>query len=115
MAKDEFTKIYTGKDLAAMRRRGEDRTDWVKVDSINDEELDSLVAADEEERDLAPDWANACLVLPERKGDINLRVDQDVLTFFRAQGPGYQTRMNAVLRSYMLANQLERQHHDTSE
>ena len=31
---------------------------------------------------------------------ISLRVDEDVLAWFRAQGPGYQTRMNAVLRAF---------------
>lgn len=108
MTKDESTRIYTDKELAGMRRRGEDHTDWKKVDSISDEELEKLLAADEEERDLVPDWVNACLVLPEPKGQVNLRIDQDVLRFFKAQGPGYQTRMNAVLRSYMLAHQTER-------
>lgn len=109
MTKDESTRIYTARQLAAVRRRGEDRTDWKKVDSISDEELEKLLAADEDERDLTPDWANAGLVLPEPKGHVNLRIDQDVLRFFKAQGPGYQTRMNAVLRSYMLVHQKERQ------
>jgi uncharacterized protein (DUF4415 family) len=109
MAKDESTKRYTNNELTAMRRRGKDRTDWQKVDSTTNEELEKLIAADEEERDLVPDWANAFVVLPEPKGHINLRVDQDVLRFFRTQGPGYQTRMNAVLRSYMLAFKEKRQ------
>lgn len=34
------------------------------------------------------------------KAAISLRVEQDVLEWFKAQGPGYQTRMNAVLRAY---------------
>jgi uncharacterized protein (DUF4415 family) len=109
MVKDESTKRYTTKELTAMRRHGEDRTDWKKVDSATDEDLEELIAADKEERDLVPDWTNAFLVLPEPKGHINLRIDQDVLRFFKAQGPGYQTRMNAVLRSYMLALKEKRQ------
>ena len=32
---------------------------------------------------------------------INIRVDQEVLDFFKSEGTGYQTRMNAVLRTYM--------------
>lgn len=36
----------------------------------------------------------------ERKEQIALRVDKDVLDWFRAQGPGWQTRMNAVLKAY---------------
>lgn len=35
-----------------------------------------------------------------RKAAISLRVDPDVLEWFKAQGPGYQTRMNAVLRAF---------------
>ena len=46
-------------------------------------------------------WDEAELVLPVPKQAISLRVDEDVLQWFRSLGPGYQTRMNAVLRSYM--------------
>ena len=46
-------------------------------------------------------WDAAHLVLPVPKQAISLRVDQDVLDWFRRLGPRYQTRMNAVLRSYM--------------
>lgn len=49
------------------------------------------------------DWSRAELVIPEPKQAISLRVDADVLEFFRAQGKGYQTRINAVLRAYMNA------------
>jgi uncharacterized protein (DUF4415 family) len=38
---------------------------------------------------------------PVSKEAISLRVDDDILAWFRAGGPGYQTRMNSVLRSYM--------------
>ncbi|MBV6522537.1 MAG: hypothetical protein MNPFHGCM_02685 [Gemmatimonadaceae bacterium] len=46
-------------------------------------------------------WGEAQLVAPVIKQAISLRVDPDVLAWFRAQGPRYQTRMNAVLRTYM--------------
>jgi len=39
-----------------------------------------------------------------RKSAISLRVDPEVLDWFRDQGPGYQTRINAVLRAYMEAS-----------
>ncbi|MBM2811223.1 MAG: hypothetical protein HW416_1982 [Chloroflexi bacterium] len=105
MRKDESTRTYTSEDLAAMRAGGKSRTDWKKVDSITDEVLEKITADDEYERGLNPDWTKARLLMPESKGHINLRVDRDVLRFFKAQGPGYQTRINAVLRSYMLARQ----------
>lgn len=46
-------------------------------------------------------WDDAKLVAPVIKRAISLRVDPDVLDWFRAQGPRYQSRMNAVLRTYM--------------
>jgi uncharacterized protein (DUF4415 family) len=48
-------------------------------------------------------WTQHPPVQPEHKQQVTLRLDADVLTFFRAQGPRYQTRMNAVLRAYMEA------------
>ena len=47
------------------------------------------------------DWTKARLVVPPRKTLVSIRLDDDVLAFFKSQGRGYQTRMNAVLRSYM--------------
>jgi uncharacterized protein (DUF4415 family) len=54
-------------------------------------------------------WDDAVVVMPPPKEAISLRVDHDVLTWFRAQGSGYQTRMNAVLRSYMEATAARQQ------
>jgi uncharacterized protein (DUF4415 family) len=48
-------------------------------------------------------WERAIIVTPPAKEAISLRVDQDVLAWFRAGGAGYQTRMNAVLRAYVEA------------
>lgn len=46
-------------------------------------------------------WASAQIVEPVSKQPISLRVDADVLDWFKAQGPRYQSRINAVLRSFM--------------
>ncbi len=46
-------------------------------------------------------WESATLTVPTPKRAISLRVDEDVLEWFRTSGPRYQTRMNAVLRSYV--------------
>jgi uncharacterized protein (DUF4415 family) len=46
-------------------------------------------------------WKKARVVMPENKEAISFRVDADVLKWFRAAGPRYQSRMNAVLRSYV--------------
>lgn len=56
----------------------------------------------EELADLPEDfWTEAEVVAPVAKRAISLRVDADVLEWFRSSGPRYQSRMNAVLRSYM--------------
>lgn len=53
-------------------------------------------------------WDSAVMVYPVGKEPISLRVDEDVLAWFRKAGPGYQSRMNAVLRSYMVATRRTR-------
>lgn len=56
--------------------------------------------------DLPADFfAIASIVRPTPKQPISLRVDEDVLKWFKAQGPRYQSRINAVLRAYMAAVQ----------
>jgi uncharacterized protein (DUF4415 family) len=50
-----------------------------------------------------PDWTNLRVSWPQPKQAISLRIDQDVLAWFRERGPGYQTRMNAVLRAFVNA------------
>ncbi|MDQ3516687.1 MAG: BrnA antitoxin family protein [Gemmatimonadota bacterium] len=65
-------------------------------------EREIMQTSPEELADLPADfWDEAVLVIPGPKRAISLRVDEDVLEWFRGLGPRYQTRMNAVLRSYM--------------
>ena len=65
-------------------------------------DADIARTAPAELRDLPADfWDEAVPVLPESKVPISLRVDADVLAWFRELGPRYQSRMNAVLQSYM--------------
>jgi len=53
--------------------------------------------------ELGPNFFGRAIVWPGPKKQITLRLDPDVLTFFRKHGRGYQTTMNAVLRKYMEA------------
>ena len=48
-------------------------------------------------------WKTARLTMPEPKDRLTIRVDYDVVQWLRKNGPGYQTRINAILRSYMEA------------
>ena len=80
-------------------RRG--KTDWAALDALTDEEIEEAVRKDPDAVPLDFDWSEAVLVIPPKKKAISIRVDEDVLDFFRQEGAGYQRRMNAVLRSYM--------------
>ncbi len=77
--------------------RNTSQTDWKRVEALTDEEIDTS--------DIPPldddFFAHAELRLPEPKQAITIRLDADVVKWFKAQGGGYQTRMNAVLRRYM--------------
>lgn len=92
----------------------EDRTDW---DRLRREEAEGIEPAhDPDIDDVDWDWTSAVTFkagefsldkLPQTKAAISLRVDRDVLAFFKQDGRGYQTRMNAVLRAYMVAKKAD--------
>jgi uncharacterized protein (DUF4415 family) len=77
------------------------RTDWARVGSLTDEEIEAAVRDDPDAVPLNVDWESAVLVMPPKKKPISIRVDEDVLDFFKNEGGQYQRRINAVLRSYM--------------
>lgn len=78
--------------------------DWDAFKRLSDAEVKKRALAD---RDVQPTargfWKDAKVVWPQPKQLTALRIDPDVLGWFKAQGKGYQTRMNAVLRAYMKA------------
>lgn len=80
-------------------------TDWARVDALTDEQIEAAIASDP---DAAPildeEWfRNAVLVQPGKVAT-SIRIDDDVMGWFREQGKGWQTRMNAVLRAYAKAH-----------
>jgi uncharacterized protein (DUF4415 family) len=77
------------------------KTDWARVASLTDEEIEAAVRDDPDAAPLDVDWSQAVLVVPPRKKAISIRVDPDVLDYFKKEGAGYQRRINAVLRSYV--------------
>ena len=93
------------KERIVVRRWGDRRkgkTDWARFDAMTDKEVEASIANDPEWAEFKNiDWSNAVLVIPAKKKAISIRVDEDVLDFFKKDGEGYQRRMNAVLRSYM--------------
>ncbi len=95
---------YTAEQIDAMIACGESRTDWAKVEAMSQEEVERL--ADEEDGRLAEGWESTVILgLPPRKDAIKLRIDHDVLEWFRGTGKGYQTRINNVLRAFVTTRQ----------
>jgi uncharacterized protein (DUF4415 family) len=100
MQKDERIVRYTAEELDALLRRGEDRTDYARLDAMSEEELEASIDwADEG----VPDWSTAQTGIPAPQRQLTLRLDRDVVAWFEAQGAGYQARMNAVLRGFVEA------------
>jgi uncharacterized protein (DUF4415 family) len=85
--------------LAAKRHAS--RTDWAKAAATTNAELEASIAADPDEAGMVMDWDSVTVELPKPKADLHMRIDRDVLDFFRKTGKGYQTLINAVLRSYV--------------
>lgn len=77
-----------------------DNTDYAKLDNMSDSDIDY---SDIPEMD-DTFWSNAQVYDPGTKKAISLRVDPDVLTWFKQQGGRYQRLMNQVLRQYMDAH-----------
>lgn len=77
------------------------KTNWKKLDAMSDAAVTAAAEADPDARPFTDEeWAAAEVVTPSKK-PVTLRLDQDVLAFFKSRGTGYQTRINAILREYM--------------
>jgi uncharacterized protein (DUF4415 family) len=93
------------KEHIVTRRWGDHRkgkTDWARVDALTDEEIEKSIEDDPDWAEFKDvDWSKAVLFNPPEKKPISIRLDADVLDFFKRGGSGYQRRINQVLRSYM--------------
>ena len=85
-------------------RRG--KTDWKRLEGLRDVDIRKAVKSDPDAAPIAsPDWfRRAKLMEPQPKMPVSMRLDEDVVKWFRSRGRGYQTRMNAVLRAYVDAH-----------
>jgi uncharacterized protein (DUF4415 family) len=91
----------TGKTWKAKQGSG---TDWATLRRRSDAEIRTGIQSDPDAR--ATDevfWKNAKVVWPRRKAVVTMRLDRDLLDWFRRER-GYQTRINAILRAYMTAH-----------
>jgi uncharacterized protein (DUF4415 family) len=78
----------------------ESRTNWRKLAALPDDRIDT---SDIPELD-GGFFRETKLRLPKSKQLVSIRVDTDVLDWFRQQGKGYQTKINAILRAYVRAH-----------
>jgi uncharacterized protein (DUF4415 family) len=83
------------------------QTDWERVDELQDNEIDFS-----ENPEVTPEmFAKAILrkgLKPVvKKSQVTLRIDNDVLIWFKKQGTGYQTRINSLLKAYKEAHQIK--------
>lgn len=76
------------------------KSDLSRLRKTTDAEIDAQIKSDPDWSD-DWNWGDAVLVIPPKKKAISIRVDEDVLDYFKGEGAGYQRRINAVLRSYM--------------
>jgi uncharacterized protein (DUF4415 family) len=80
-------------------RPAADESDWARVRAMSEAEIEANAAADPDTLPAAF-WDTARPIYPRPKERITVRLDADMVAWFRRQGRGYQTRINAVLRSY---------------
>ena len=83
------TVRYSLSEIKARRARGEDQTraDAPEAGSLGEDF-----------------WKQARVVMPPGKTSVHLRLDSDIVDWFKTQGKGHLTRMNAVLRAYVDAH-----------
>lgn len=84
---------------------GPGETDWERVRNMTDEEIEAAIASDPDS-DFSMDQGEWELVIP-KKQPVSIRLDEDVLAYFKETGPRYQTRINKVLRSYVKAQKIK--------
>jgi uncharacterized protein (DUF4415 family) len=99
---------FTVDEIDELLEKGEDLTDWARVDAMTEDELEDSIDEEDEGKIL---WATAMPVSFNLSGkkQLTIRLDEDILDWFKSSGSGYQTRINAVLRSYVEAQQTTEQ------
>lgn len=85
------------------------QTDWKAIDAMEDEDIDLS-----DDPEVTPEQFSKAIVRrnlkPVNKSQITLRIDADVLEWFKSQGKGYQTHINSLLKAYMEANTKKAEH-----
>jgi uncharacterized protein (DUF4415 family) len=77
------------------------KTDWARIDAMTDEDIDYSDAPPITPEMFARAIVRKGLKPVVRKKQITLRIDSDVIDWFKQQGSGYQTQINELLRAYV--------------
>jgi hypothetical protein len=109
MAKEKAITRITLKGAKKAIARSEDRTDWARLKAMSEEDIRRAIADDPDSSllDSLPGFLGAILRgplltgLPEPKIAVHIRLDPDIIRWFKSKGPRYQSRINAALRWYM--------------
>lgn len=97
-------KVLIEQPDGSYRPAPEGQTDWRRLDAMTDEQITAAAEADPDARPLDEEfWKTARVVFPPNrpKRHQGLRLDADVIDWFKGHGKGWQTRINAVLRAYV--------------
>jgi uncharacterized protein (DUF4415 family) len=84
-------------------------TDWTRLDSMTDDDIDTSDIPAVTPEMFAKAVVKRGLKVKDSKAQLTIRVDREVLTWFKSHGRGYQTQINALLRAYMEASKSARQ------
>ena len=91
-------------DTSGTTSKTEPKTDWRRLRSMTDDEIRAAIVDDPDAQPTDETfWKEARVVAPRRKEIVTMRLDADLLDWFRSER-GYQTRINAILRDYMNAH-----------
>ena len=93
------------KPIVKRSRSRKGRTDWARVRRQSDAAISRAVVQDPDAAPLADaEWfRHAHIALPEKKTPVYIRLDGEVVKWFKEAGAGYQSRINAVLKAYVQA------------
>jgi len=84
-------------------------TDWARLDAMTEEEIERNAADDPDNPPMTDeDWRNARVVWPQGKAPVTLRLDKDIIAWFKGRGGAIRPASNAVLRAFVEAQKPHR-------
>ena len=102
MTNDERITRLSEADFEETAGTEQVQSDLSRIHALTPTEIERAAAEQLEEDGLQPGWVTSIKVIPARnKRALSLRLDADVFDWFRTTGPGYQSRINDVLRAYV--------------